>query len=62
MGGLAELVGIRPALWIGLGVAVTAPLFLLPLWRVKAAPESARGPRHRRAVIVEPPRHAATGT
>ncbi len=41
MGAVAELVGIRPALWIGLGVAVTAPLFLLPLWRVKTAPESA---------------------
>ena len=38
MGALAEIVGVRPALWIGLGVAVTAPLFLLPLWRVKAAP------------------------
>ena len=41
-GALAELVGVRPALWMGLGVAVTAPLFLLPLWRAKAAPESAR--------------------
>jgi MFS family permease len=40
MGGIAEIVGIRPALWMGLGVAVTAPLFLLPLWRVKVAPES----------------------
>ena len=38
MGALAELVGIRPALWMGLGVAVTAPLFLLPLWRVKTTP------------------------
>ena len=44
MGAVAELVGIRPALWIGLGVAITAPLFLLPLWRVKAAPESPPAP------------------
>jgi MFS family permease len=36
---LADLVGIRPALWIGLGSALVAPLCLLPLWKVAAAPD-----------------------
>jgi hypothetical protein len=37
---LADLVGVRPALWIGLGSALVAPLCLLPLWKVAAAPDA----------------------
>jgi MFS family permease len=37
-GELANRIGVRPALWIGIGVTLVAPLFLLPLWRVRAAP------------------------
>ncbi len=38
-GALAEVIGVRATLWIGMGsAALTTPLFLLPLWRVKDVP------------------------
>lgn len=43
-GGLAGLVGVRPALWIGMGAALIGPLLLLPLWRLQAPATSSSGP------------------
>jgi len=37
-GVLADVVGVRTALWIGMGAGLGAPLLLLPLWRVADAP------------------------
>jgi hypothetical protein len=37
---LAELTSIRTAVWVGVLIGLAAPLFLLPLRRVKLMPES----------------------
>jgi MFS family permease len=37
-GGLATWIGVRPAMWIGMGASVSAGLLLLPLWRLTALP------------------------
>jgi MFS family permease len=37
-GALADAVGVRTALWVGIGAGLSAPLLLLPLWRVTEAP------------------------
>ena len=34
-GGLADVIGVRPAMWAGMGGALLTPLFLLPLWRLR---------------------------
>lgn len=39
-GGLAELLSIRDAVWIGVIIGLVAPLFLLPLRHVGAMPEA----------------------
>ncbi len=38
---LAELAGITVAVWVGVLVGLLAPLFLLPLWRLRSLPPAA---------------------
>lgn len=38
-GFIAELVGTREAVWIGVSIGLVAPFLLLPLWRLRELPE-----------------------
>jgi MFS family permease len=43
-GGLASLIGIRPAVWIGLSIGLIAPIFLWPLRHLREMPAGNLGP------------------
>jgi len=40
-GFIAELAGIRTAVWIGVGIGFASPVLLLPLWRLREMPPPA---------------------
>lgn len=45
-GAIAELAGIRVAVWVGVVVGLVAPILLLPLWKLRDMPPSASGEIH----------------
>ena len=36
-GFLAEAIGVRAAVWVGVSIGFLPPLLLLPLWRLRTA-------------------------
>jgi MFS family permease len=54
-GGLASLIGIRAAVWIGMLIGLTAPLLLWPVRRVRDMPSGDLGPGPTRTPAAEPP-------